>query len=64
VLAPCAPDRLPRLTDCLGGHRARVDQNRVGEAGVRRLRTHYLRFDGVQPAAEGEDVDLLRRIPS
>src|SRR5207253_11514237 len=38
-------------------HRAGVDDDRVGEPGLGAKRAHHLGFIGVEPAAEGEDVE-------
>ncbi len=55
---PRLPDRLPRLPHGFRRHRAGVHDHRVGEARGARMLAHDLRFIGVQPAAEGDDVDI------
>ena len=54
-LARRATDRLARLALRLGRHRAGVDDHRVGQSGG--VAAHHLALVGVQPAAEGEDLD-------
>ncbi len=53
-----AADRLARLALGLGGHRAGVDDHRIVEAGRRGLRADHLGFEGVEPAAESNDVEF------
>ena len=50
-------DRLARLALGLGGDRAGVDDDDVGEAGRGGVAANHLGLVGVEPAAEGEDVD-------
>ena len=65
VTTICAPrllalqpaDRLPRLPHGFRRHRAGVDDDRVVETGARRLRADHFRLVGVEPAAEGDDLD-------
>src|SRR5262249_29151111 len=52
-----ASDRLAGLADRLAGHRAGVDDHRVAQAGRRRLAPHDFRLVGIEPAAEGDDLD-------
>ncbi len=54
-LACRAADRLTRLAFGLGRHGAGVDDHRVGQTG--RMAADDLALVGVQPAAEGEDLD-------
>ena len=54
--APQPANGLPRLTDGLRGDRAGVHDHRVVQPGGGRRRPHRLRFEGVQPAAQGDDV--------
>ena len=49
-------DRLARLALGLGGHRAGVDDDRVFEAGGAAVAAHHLGFEGVEAAAEGDDI--------
>src|SRR5262249_37539426 len=49
--------RLARLPHRFGGDRAGVDHHGVGEAGSGRLAADHLGLVGVEPAAEGDDVD-------
>ena len=53
-------DGLARLAHRLGGHRAGVDDDGVGDARGLRLAADHLRLVGVEPAAEGDDVDAHR----
>ena len=57
TLAPRLADRLARLAHGLGGHRAGVDDDRVVEPGRRGMAAHHLDLEGVQPAAEGDDLE-------
>src|SRR6266571_5473883 len=55
--APERPYFLPRLTygfrsDCAG-----IDHDSVGEAGALRLAANDFGFGGIEPAAEGDDLD-------
>src|SRR6478735_2956856 len=56
-LALQPPDRLPRLRHRLVGDGAAVDDDGVGKSGEFRLAGDHLGFEGVETAAEGEDVD-------
>ena len=56
-LAPQLADRLPRLPRRLRGDRAGVDHHGVGEPGRFRLAPDQLQLVGIEPAAEGEDID-------
>ena len=51
-------DRLPRLAHRFGGHRAGVDDHDVVEPGGLGVRAASPPLVGVEPAAEGDDVDL------
>jgi hypothetical protein len=53
-------DRLARLALGLGGDRAGVDDDRIGEPGGARMLAHDLRFVGIEAAAEGDDLGLAR----
>ncbi len=59
-LAAQRPDGLARLTHRLRRHRAGIDHDGVGEAGALRLAADHFRFGGIEPAAEGDDVDAHR----
>ena len=50
-------DRLPRLRHGLVGDRAAVDDDGVGEPGALGLARDHFGFEGVEAAAEGDDVD-------
>ena len=56
--AACLADRLARLTHGLGGHRASIDDHRVGQPGGAGMRAHDFGLIGVEPATEGDDVDI------
>src|SRR5262249_9700716 len=56
--APRAPDGLPRLPHALAGHGASVDDHRLAEPGGARMLTHDFGFVGIEPAAEGDDLDI------
>src|SRR5690606_18839227 len=67
VLAPRAPDRLPRLALGLGRDGAGVEDDGIVEARGARMTAHHLGLIGVQAAAEGDDLGrhtLLRPQPS
>jgi len=57
VLAPRPADRLARLALGLGGHRAGVDDHRVGQTGGRGMRPHDLGFGEVEATTEGDDLE-------
>ncbi len=61
VLPLQAADGLARLADGLGGHGARIDDDRIRESCRFRIAAHQLRLRGVQPATEGDDFD--HRVP-
>src|SRR5581483_5091846 len=63
LLAPEPPDRLPRLAYRLASDCAGVDDHRVGDTGSLGLAPHCFRFDDVEPAAEGDDVEGHLRAP-
>ncbi len=50
-------DRLPRLRHGFIGDRAAIDDDGVGEPGIPRLAQDHLGFEGVEAAAEGDDLD-------
>src|SRR5690606_19519935 len=52
-----ATDRLPRLRHRLIGHGATVDDDDILKAGRFRIATDDLGFEGIEPAAESDDVD-------
>src|SRR4029079_6633796 len=54
-------DGLTRLPHRLGGHRAGVEDDGLGKIRGARLATDHLGLIGVEPAAEGDDVDAHRR---
>jgi hypothetical protein len=58
ALAARLPDRLPRLAHGLCRDRAGVDDHRVVEARGVDMLSHHLRLIGVEPAAEGDDLDI------
>ena len=60
-LPPHLADRLPRLAHRLGGDRAGVDHNGVRQPGRGRRAADHFRFGGVEPAAEGQDIDAHDR---
>ena len=51
-------NRLPRLAHAFRRHRAGVDDHRGPEPGVAGMLAHDLGFVGIEPAAEGDDLDL------
>ncbi len=51
-------DRLSRLAHGLRRHRAGVDDHRLREPGGVGLRAHDFGFIGVEPATEGDDVEI------
>ena len=57
-LAAGLADRLPRLTHGFGRHRAGIDDHRVREPGGVGMRAHDFGLIGVEPATEGDDVDI------
>src|SRR5262249_16396000 len=57
MLALELADGLARLPHRLRRHRAGIDDDGVGESGRLRLATDHFRLIGVEPAAEGDDVD-------
>ena len=56
-LAAKPADGLPGLGRGFARNRAGVDDQNAGEAGRRGFATDHLRLVGVEPAAEGDDVD-------
>ena len=50
-------DRLPRLRYRFVGDRAAIDDDCLGEPGAFRLAPYHFGFEGVEAAAEGDDVD-------
>ena len=50
-------DRLPRLRHGLVGDRAAIDDDGVGEPRALRLAGDHLGFEGIEAAAEGDDVN-------
>src|SRR6185312_7797697 len=50
-------DRLPRLRHGFVGDGTAIDDDGVGKSGALRLAGDHLGFEGVETAAEGEDVD-------
>src|SRR5262249_37885374 len=56
-LPPRAADRLTCLTLGFGCHRAGVDDDGIIEPRGRRLSANHLRFEGVEPAPEGDHVE-------
>src|SRR5690606_24134853 len=68
VLAARLADRLPRLANRLGGHRAGVDDDSAAlegvETGGARLAPDHLGFVSVQAAAECQDFDRHQAAPS
>ncbi len=59
-LAAQRADRLPRLAHRLGGDGAGVDHHRVAQAGALRFAADHFRLGGIEPAAEGDDLDAHR----
>jgi hypothetical protein len=61
MIAPRLADRLAGLTHRLAGDRTGVDDDSTAgefaEPGLGRRLAHHFRFIGVEPAAEGNDVD-------
>lgn len=57
VFALQPADRLPRLASRLAGDRAGVDDDGLGQPGLGGEPLHDLGFRGVEPAAEGDDLD-------
>src|SRR5690606_12005330 len=66
VVATRLADRLLGLAHGLAGHGTGVDDDRPAlqftKASSRRLAPHHFGFVGVEPAAEGDDVDAARRL--
>jgi hypothetical protein len=60
ALAPKGPDRLPRLTHRLRRDGAGIDHHCVGQAGAFRFAADHFRLGGIEPAAEGDDIDAHR----
>src|SRR5262249_34588636 len=60
-LTPEAADGLARLAHSFGGHRTGIDHDRIVEPGRGRLAADHFRLVGIEPAAEGDDVDVHRR---
>ena len=50
-------DRLPRLRHRLVGDGAAVDDDGIGKPGALRLAADHFGFEGIEAAAEGDDVD-------
>ena len=50
-------DGLARLAHRLRRHRAGVDHDRIGQLGRCRLATDHFRLVGIEPAAEGDDIN-------
>src|SRR5580700_3705941 len=59
MLAAGAADRLARLTLGLGGDRAGVYDNRVFDPRLAGGKTNDVALEGVEPAAERDDLDAL-----
>src|SRR6185312_17144182 len=57
LLALEPADRLPRLAHRFAGHRAGVDEHRIGNARGCGRAPHRFRFHDVETAAEGDDID-------
>ena len=57
MLALELADRLARLPHRLRRDRARIDDDHIGKPGRLRLAADHLRLIGVEPAAEGDDID-------
>src|SRR5262249_32858368 len=57
MLALELADRLARLPHRLRRHRAGIDDDGIGEPSRLRLAADHLRLIGVEPTAEGDDVD-------
>src|SRR3981189_90814 len=56
-LALQPPDRLPRLRHGFVGHGTAVDDDCISEPRALRLAPDHFGFEGVEAAAEGDDVD-------
>ena len=52
------PNSLAGLPHAFAGHRASVDDHRVGQTGGVGMLAHDFGFIGIQPAPEGDDLDL------
>jgi len=61
ALAPDTPHALLRLPHRFCRHRAGVDDDGVAQAGRDRRAADDLRFEGVEPAAEGDDINAHGR---
>ncbi len=57
-------DGLARLAHRLAGHGAGVDENGLSKPGGLGLAAHDLAFEGVEPTAEGDDLDAQRSAAS
>ena len=57
MLAPRPADRLPRLPLGFGGHGAGIDDDRVAQTGRAGGAADNLALEGVQAAAEGDDLE-------
>jgi hypothetical protein len=57
MLALELADGLARLPHRLRRHRAGIDDDGIGEPSRLRLAADHLRLIGVEPAAEGDDID-------
>src|SRR5215831_6844666 len=57
MLALELADRLARLPHRLRRDRAGIDDDHIGKPGCLRLAADHLRLIGVEPAAEGDDID-------
>src|SRR5262249_61996190 len=57
MLALDLADRLARLPHRLRRDRAGIDDDHIGKPGCLRLAADHLRLIGVEPAAEGDDID-------
>src|SRR5580704_9261059 len=58
-LALDAANGLPRLPDRFCCHRAGVDNDKIGSLASRGGAPHRLGLDKIEPAAEGQDLDVL-----
>src|SRR6185312_5755297 len=63
TLAPRPADGLAGLPLGLGRDGAGVDDDGVGQAGGAGMAPHHLGFEGVEPAAEGDDVGRPHTAP-
>src|SRR5271155_1337625 len=62
MLAPRPPDRLARLALGFGGHRAGVDNNRIAEPRAFGGAADDVAFERVEPATEGDDLEVRHRV--